>query len=75
MIKFVTTFSKHTKKRIRFYIIGKGEEYNRIKSELELSKKLFEYKLIKKAQLNNCAFFIMLKLNFNDENLPPLLSY
>lgn len=63
MIKFVTTFSKHTKKRIRFYIIGKGEEYNRIKSELELSKKLFEYKLIKKVK-NLPKFMIINKINF-----------
>ena len=63
MIKFVKTFSKHTKKRIRFYIIGKGEEYNRIKSELELSKKLFEYKLIKKVK-NLPKFMIINKINF-----------
>ena len=63
MVEFVKTFSEYTEKKVRFYIIGTGEDYNKIKSELKLNKKLFEYKLIKSVK-NLPKFMIKNKINF-----------
>ena len=63
MIKFVKTFSLYTERKVHFYIIGKGEEYNKIKQELELNKKFFNYKLIRKVK-NLPKFMVLNKINF-----------
>jgi len=50
MIEFVKKVSEQTDKKIKYYIIGEGKEYNKIKLKLNEYKKYFNFKMIKRVK-------------------------
>lgn len=63
MIEFVKKFSHKTKKKIKYYIIGEGEEFKKIKLKLASCENKFEFKLIKKVK-SLPKFIYQNKINF-----------
>ncbi len=63
MINFVKVLSEYTNKKVKFYIIGDGPEYNKISKKLLNYKKLFNYKLLKKTA-NLPKFIISKNIHF-----------
>ena len=63
MINFVKVLSENTNKKVKFYIIGDGPEYNKVSKKLLNYKKLFNYKLLKKTA-NLPKFIISKNIHF-----------
>lgn len=63
MAEFVKFFSQNTKNKVNYFIIGEGEEYKKLKLELDKNNNQFNFKIIKRVS-NLQNFMIDKNINF-----------